>query len=463
MVVNERSYKGATMGTVRLGSGSAYWGDLLEPAVKLVERGNLDYLSFDHLAELTLAILQRHRAKDPSRGYIPDIVPFMDAILPLARERGTRLVTNAGGANPPAGGQQVVEVARRHGLARTTVGVVTGDDVLAAMLRLADAGRSFPNLDTGEPSIDRIRDRIVAANAYIGSEGIVEALGAGAHVVVAGRCSDNALYVGPLMHEFGWTYSMVERMGAAVTIGHLVECAALLTGSLSNLWADAQAIWDIGFPIAEVDERGDAVLSKVDGTGGLINEVTVKEQLLYEVHDPRRYLMPDGTADFTAPTLREVGPDRVRVTGMTGTARPDELKVCVGYDDGWIGDGIAMFSWPDALEKARRGEEIVRQRLKICDVNPRSLSFEYLGVDTLHGPSAPEPQCEANEVGLRVAAHCATREEAHAVRQEVLHLWTLGGVGSAIAPPGRPRPVIALWPTLIPREAVDVRVDLLEA
>lgn len=449
--------------TVRLGSGSAYWGDLLEPAVKLAERGELDYLSFDHLAELTLAILQRHRVKDPTRGYIPDIVPFMEAILPIAKPRGTRLLTNAGGANPPGAAQQVVEIARRHGLAGTKVGVVTGDDVLDRMRRLAADGLAFPNLDTGEETISRIEDRMVAANAYIGSEGLIACLEQGADVVVAGRCSDNALYAAPLMYEFGWDYDDPEHVGAAVTIGHMVECAALLTGSLSNFWREAGPVWDIGFPIVEVDERGDAVFTKLEGTGGLVTEWTCKEQLLYEVHDPSSYVMPDGIADFTTPRLEQVGQDRVRVTGMTGRPRPETLKVCVGYSDGWIGEGIAMFSWPDALDKARKGEEIVRQRLKIVGVHPRSLHFELLGVDTLHGPAAPDPACELNEVGLRVAAHCDTVEEATAVRQEVLHLWTLGGVGSAIAPPSRPRPVISLWPTLIPRDAVEVSVDVLEA
>ena len=451
------------MKTLRLGSGSAYWGDLMEPAVELAERGELDYLSFDHLAELTLAILQRHRAKDPSRGYIADIVPWMDAILPVARSKGTKLITNAGGANPPAAGEKVLEIARSHGLTDTRVAVVTGDDVHAKMLELHEQGVAFPNLDTGEADLDRIKDRIVAANAYIGAEGVVTGLEQGAHVVITGRASDNALYVGPLMHEFGWTYDDTEKVGAAVTIGHILECAALATGSLSNFWREARPLSNIGFPFADVEESTDAVVSKLDGTGGLVTEMTIKEQLLYEVHDPANYLMPDGIADFTAPSVEQVGEDRVRVAGMTGKPRPDQLKVCVGFDDGWIGEGVAMFSWPDAHDKAKNGEEIVRDRLKLLDVEPREVVFEYLGVNTLHGPTAPDPECEPNEVGLRVAAHCDTREEAEVVRREILHLWTLGGVGSAIMPPGRPRPVVSLWPTLIPRDAVEVDVAVLEA
>lgn len=451
------------MRSVRLGSGSAYWGDLMEPAVELAQRGELDYLCFDHLAELTLSILQRQRAKDPTRGYIADIVPWMEAILPVARANGTRLVTNAGGANPAAAGERVLDIARRNDLAGTRVAVVTGDDVHETMLRLHDDGLAFPNMDTGEEDLSRIRERIVAANAYIGAEGIVEGLAGGAHVVVTGRASDNALYVGPLMHEFGWTFDDVERMGAAVTIGHILECAALASGSLSNFWREAKPLSRVGFPFADIDEHGDAVVSKLDGTGGLVTELTIKEQLLYEIHDPKRYLMPDAIADFTAPTLEQVGTDRVRVTGMTGTTRPDQLKVCIGFEDGWIGEGVAMFSWPEAYDKARAGEEIVRDRLDMLGVRPREIVFELLGVNTLHGPTAPDPTGEPNEVGLRVAAHCDTRAEAEVVRREILHLWTLGGVGSAILPPGRPRPVTSLWPTLIPRDAVDVHVDVLEA
>jgi hypothetical protein len=449
--------------SVRIGSGSAYWGDLLEPAVKLAEHGKLDYIGFDHLAELTLAILQRQKAKNPDSGYIADIEPWTDAILPIARRNGTKMITNAGGANPAAGAAKVVEIARKHGLQGTKVGIVTGDDVMAAMNRLADNGYQFTNLDNGDTDYAAIRDKVVAANAYIGADGMIEALAAGADVVVAGRVSDNAMYVAPLMHEFGWTYDNPDLVGAAVTIGHLLECAALMTGSLSNFWNEGGDTWDIGFPFADVTPDGLATFSKLAGTGGLVTEFTLKEQLVYEIADPARYLMPDGVADFTAPTFTQAGPDIVKASGMTGTPRPDTLKVCVGYWDGWIGEGIAMFSWPDAYAKAKKGAEIVRERLNMFDIKPEDITFEFLGVNTLHGPTAPEPTHDLNEVGLRVAARCRTKEEADAVRREVLHLWTLGGVGSAILAPGRPRPVIGLWPTLIPRDEVPVSVDVVEA
>ncbi|MDC5696535.1 DUF1446 domain-containing protein [Intrasporangium calvum] len=447
--------------TVRIGSGSAYWGDVLEPAIDLARDGKLDYIAFDHLAELTLAILQRQRAKDPDSGYIADIIPWTEAILPIARQNGVRMLTDAGGANPLAGAKKVVEIAKRNGFDGMKVGVVTGDDVLEQVLRLHAEGHIFENLDNGDTDFAIIKDKIVAANAYIGAEGMVEALDAGAEVVVAGRVSDNAMYVAPLMHEFKWGFDKPELIGAAVTIGHLLECAALMTGSLSNFWSEAGETWNIGFPFADVSEDGTAVFSKLEGTGGLVTEMTLKEQLVYEISDPARYLMPDGIADFTKPHFEQVGPDKVRATGMTGIERPETLKVCIGYMDGWIGEAIAMFSWPDAREKAEKGAEIVRRRLDSLGVKPLDIAFEYLGMNTLHGPVAPALQCEPNEVGLRIAARCATREEADIVRREALHLWTLGGVGSAILPPGRPRPVIGLWPTLIPRSEVQVDVEIL--
>lgn len=447
--------------TVRIGSGSAYWGDVLEPAIDLARDGKLDYLSFDHLAELTLAILQRQRSKNPEAGYIADIVPWTEAILPIARENGVKMLTDAGGANPLAGAKEVIEIAQRHGYSGMKVGVVTGDDVLEQVMRLHREGHVFENLDNGDVDFGAVMDKVVAANAYIGADGMVEALGAGADMVVAGRVSDNAMYVAPLMHEFGWSFDEPERIGAAVTIGHLLECAALMTGSLSNFWADAGDTWNIGFPFADVGEDGTAVFSKLPGTGGLVTEMTLKEQLVYEISDPTRYLMPDGIADFTKPVFTQVGEDEVRATGMTGSKRPDTLKVCIGYMDGWIGEAIAMFSWPDAKAKAEKGAEIVRRRLEILGVKPLDITYEFLGLNTLHGPTAPAASGDLNEVGLRIAARCATREEADIVRREALHLWTLGGLGTAILPPGRPRPVIGLWPTLIPRSEVTVDVDLL--
>ncbi len=451
------------MKTIRLGSGSAYWGDLMEPAVELADKGELDYLCFDHLSELTLAVLQRQKAKDPREGYIHDIEPWLEAVLPQARKQGFKIITNAGGANPAAAAQKVIEVAERLGLGPIKIAVVTGDDIFPDLDEMRSMGIKFPNLDTGEDDLDRIRPEIVAANAYVGSKEIAEGLAAGADVVVTGRCSDTALYIGPMMHEFGWTYADADRdrMGAAITIGHVVECAALATGAVSNLWRQAVDPWRPGYPIAEVSEDATAVITKVAGSGGILNEWSIKEQLVYEIGDPQNYYMPDGIADFTTVKVEEIGPERVKLSNMTGKGLPDKLKVCIGYRDGWQGEGTLLFSWPDAYEKAKRGERIIRERLQLLGVEPVELRFDYIGVNALHGPASPPPG-ELNEVGLRVAVRTRTKAEADTVKRESTHLWTLGGIGTGYLSPAQPRPSVSLWPTLVPREQVRLNLTMVD-
>lgn len=450
------------MRTIRIGNGSAYWGDMLDPAVELAERDELHYLGLDHLAELTLAILQRMKAKNPNEGFIPDLVPWMEALLPVSRRTGVKLITNAGGANPEAGGRAVVELARRMGFHGLKVAIVSGDDVLPKLDALAADGVRFVNMDTGEEGLDRVRDHILAANAYLGSDPIVAALAQGAEVVVTGRVTDSALTIGPILHEFGWSFDDPDwdRIGAAIIVGHIVECACFCTGGGSNQWREAVDAWRIGFPIAEFSEDGTAVITKVPGSGGIVNQWTVKEQITYEVTDPENYVTPDGVADFTHIQVEEIGPDRVRVSGMRGKPRPSTLKVCIGYLDGWIAEGLLIFSWPDALEKAQRSEQIVRKRLEYLGIHPEDLRFDYVGINTLHGSVAPPPSRDLNEVGLRVAAKCQTQTEADAVRREATHLWTLGGVGTAFGVPFRPRPVVSLWPTLVPRDAIQARLTV---
>jgi hypothetical protein len=451
------------MKTVRLGNGSAYWGDMLDPAVDVAAKGDIDYLGLDHLAELTLAILQRYKNKNPEHGYIPDLIPWTKALLPITHEKGITMITNAGGANPEEGTRRVIELAREMGFQGLKVATVSGDDVLGKLDALEAEGVPFVNMDTGEEGLDRVRKDIVAANAYVGSEGILEALQAGAEYIIAGRISDGAPFVGALMHEFGWRFKdgYWDKIGGGIIIGHLLECACFSTGGGSNQWREAKDAWKIGFPIAEVNEIPEAIITKAPDTGGIVNQWTVKEQLLYEVLDPHNYLMPDGIGDLGEVTVKEVGENRVQVKGFRGKPRPDTLKLCIGYNDGWIAEGLLLFSWPDALEKARRAEDIVRKRLKHrVNVEPVEIRFDYVGVNALHGQTASTPDCELNEVGLRIAAKVRTRAEADLVRREATHLWTLGGVGTAFGVPFPLRPVVSLWPTLVPRDAVETKVTV---
>lgn len=452
------------MKKVVIGSGSGFWGDLLEPAVEMAKRSDVQYIGFDHLAELTMAILNRMKTKNPEAGYIPDIVPWMKAMLPVTVPKGIKMITNAGGANPTQAALKVKEVIKELDLGPMKIGVVSGDDILSYMDDVRAQGWKFRNLDTGEEDIVSIRDSIVAANAYIGADLIIEELRNGADMVITGRASDNALYVGPLMYEFGWEYGdkYTDLIAAAVTVGHIIECSACVTGGMSNMWRVSERPWEIGFPMAEFYENGEAVITKTPGSGGIVNQWTVKEHLLYEIMDPANYMMPDGIADFTALEITEEDRNRVRVSNMRGSKRPDTLKVCIGYRDGFIGEGLAFFPWPDALEKAKWAEKWVRERFKSLNVEFRELRIDLVGVNMLHGEVAPVVDKDLNEVGIRIAARTNTYQEAEVVRREATHLWTMGPIGSSFGVPLNVRPVIALWPSLVPREAVKMESHIME-
>ena len=450
---------------IRLGAGSGFWGDALDPAVELLEKGNLDYLGFDFLAELTMAILQRQKLKSPEAGYVPDVVTYMKAMMAPARERGTRLVSNGGGANPAGAARAIAAEAAREGLRGMKIGLVEGDDLLPQLDQLVRDGLPLTNMETGDEDFAAIRSRVVAANVYTDASGIIEALGAGADVVVTGRVSDNAVYVGPLMHEFGWRYDAehADRIGAAITIGHVVECAAACTGGMSSRYAEMPDMGRVGFPLVEFHRDGSAVITKLPGTGGRVDQWTIKEHLLYEIADPRQYVMPDGVADFTTLRLLEEEPDRVRMTGMSGRPRPERLKLLVGYQDGWIGEGMMFFPWPDAVGRAAKARRTLTERFDRLGLKAEEIHFDLIGVNMLHGPAAPPPQYEPNEVGLRVAVRTRTQEEAEKVRRACSHLWIMGPGGTSFGAPLKPRPIIALWPTLVPRELVRQRVEILEA
>lgn len=452
------------MKKVNIGSGSAYWGDVLEPAVEMAERSDVQYIGFDHLAELTMAILNRMKMKNPELGYIQDIIPWMKKMLPVTVPKGIKMITNAGGANPLQAALEVKKIVQSLKLGRMKIGVVHGDDILSYIDEIRAKGWKFKNLDTGEEDLDRIRKDLVAANAYIGADLIIEELKNGADMVITGRVSDNALYVGPLMHEFSWDYSeqFIDRIAAAVTVGHIIECSACVTGGMSNMWRVSEKPWEIGYPIAEFFENGEAVITKTPDSGGIVNPWTVKEHLLYEIMDPANYMMPDGIADFTALRLTEEGRNRVRVTDMKGKKRPDTLKVCIGYRNGFIGEGLAFFPWPDALEKAKWAERWLRERFKRLGVQFEELRIDYVGVNMLHGEAAPIEDKEFNEVGIRVAGKAKTREEAEVIRREATHLWTMGPIGSSFGVPLDVRPVVALWPSLVPREAVKTESQIME-
>lgn len=459
MTARERGRQRAPGAPLRIGCGAGYAGDRIEPAVELVERGDLDYIVFECLAERTIAIAQQAKAHDPQLGFDGRLEERMAAVLPACAERGIGIITNMGAANPLAGAQRIVEVAARLGVRPLTIAVVTGDDVTA----LVTAG-VFPASQDGEPFA---ADAVVCANAYLGAEPLVEALRRGADVIITGRVADPSLFLAPIAVHHGWSLDDWPRMGQATLVGHLLECAGQVSGGyfadsgLADGRKDVPGLARLGFPLAEVAADGHAIITKVEGSGGVVNAATCKEQLLYEIHDPAAYVTPDTVADFSDVHMIDQGGDRVRVEGASGRERPAALKVSIGQFDGWIGEGQMSYAGPRAVARARLAGQIVAERLRLTGVTPREIRYDLIGVDALHGPrlsSRPEPSGDPYEVRLRVAARTGSARDAQRVAQEVEALYTNGPAGGGGAST-TVRQVLAMRSAFVPREAVKWRVD----
>lgn len=422
------------MKTLRIGSGAGYGGDRIEPALDLIERGDLDYIGFECLAERTIALAQRQKLKDPSTGYNELLEYRMERMLPLLRDRRVRVITNMGAANPLAAAGLVRAMAAGLGMEGFRVAAITGDDVLGRIDRYL--GNEI--LETGE-RLESIASRIISANAYIGSLGIVDALRQGADIVIGGRIADPSLFLAPLMYGFGWNPDDYERIGKGILAGHMLECSSQVTGGYfaDPGWKEVPELWNVGFPIAEVDESGDFVITKLEGSGGLVSPATCKEQIIYEIHDPANYHTPDGVADYRGVTVDQAGKDRVRVRGATGKAGSGLLKVSVGYSDGFIGEGEISYGGPGARERAALAGSVVRRRLEHLGIPLEELRIEHMGVDSLYGDRLGERLCARSgdgvrgpcEVRLRVAARAADRRDAERIGNEVEALYLNGPSG----------------------------------
>jgi len=450
---------------VRIGAGQGFWGDSPYPALDVVGYGDVHYLCCDALAELTLAILQKQRQRDPAKGYVWDVIPLLQMVLPVCREKKIKILTNAGGINPEGAARAVYELAKRLGMQGMKIAVATGDDILSRLAELREKGISLTNLETGE-ELAAIQERILFANAYLGARPLVEALEMGADVVIAGRTADPAQFLAPLVFELGWAWDDWDKLAAGTVLGHLMECSAQSTGgNFGGDWWNIPDMERMGYPVAEVYENGEAVLTKPAGTGGRVDRETVKEQLLYEVHDPAAYLTPDVVADFTTVRLENAGPDMVRIYGVQGKPRPTHLKVSIGYSDGFLGEGNIRYSWPDALAKARKADEIIRRQFALAGLQFEEIRTEFIGYNSLTGPLAWEPGEDLNEVGLRITVRTKSEKDAALVPRFFPPLALNGppgasGAGGAV----RPRELLGMWPALVPREEVEaqVRVSILE-
>lgn len=442
---------------MRIGCGAGYAGDRLEAAVDLVSRGELDYLVLECLAERTMALATALRRSDPTLGYDSALAARMEALLPLcARRPGrpTRLISNLGAANPLAAAERTAEIAGRLGLTDLLVGAVDGDNVLD---RLAEVDAQL--LETSEP----VRDILPAvrwAHAYVGAEALVPALRAGCDVVIGGRIADPSLFVAPLAYEFGWALDDWALLGSGTLVGHLLECGSSVTGGYfaDPGRKDVTGMSDVGMPIADVAPDGTATITKTPGSGGSVSVRTCREQLLYEIHDPAGYLTPDVTADFSRAGLADAGPDRVALSGGSGRSRPDLLKVIMGVDDGFIGEGEMSYAGPNAIGRARLAAEIVQDRLRRQRIRFSSLRTDYIGHDSTLGPIArrlapPDPF----EVRLRIAARTSTLAEAHRIGEEVEAL-TITGPAGGCGKRSAARAVVSVRSTLVPRSLVTNRL-----
>jgi Acyclic terpene utilisation family protein AtuA len=447
---------------IRIGAAAAWWGDRIEPARLNAEQGQLDYLCFETMAEATVSAAQVRARRDPSfEGYDTYLDERMKAVLPACMENRTRIISNQGWINAQGAAERVVHWLRHLGHRGVKVAAVNGSLITDRVLSLTDR-----ILENGKPT-SGLAAHLISAEAYLGAEPMVEALRQGADIVITGRVADPSLFMAPMMHEFGWDPLDHQRLGQGMGIGHLMECGAQVTGGYFSDpgFKDVPEPWNFGFPIAEVEPDGTAVLTKVSGTGGAVNLQTVKEQMLYEVHDPANYLTPDVVVDFTTARLQQVGPDRVKVSHIGGKPRTPTLKVSIGCTEGFIGEDMFFYAGPGALRRAELARKILTERFRIVNLQAEEVRIDFLGLNAIHGAATPAHAPEPYEIAVRVAARTATREEALKVGREVdgMAVSGIAHTGKRVPHADRVREVIGVWSSLVPREQVPASIVYLES
>ena len=449
---------------LRIAAGQGFWGDLPDAPVRQVEGGPIDYLMLDYLAEVTMSIMQKQRSRDPLAGYAKDFIPLMKQILPACVERNIRVTANAGGVNVKGCAEALSEVARELDLAgKVRIGIVTGDDIMPQLDELLSRGIELRNMDTDEP-LSTVRDRIQSANVYLGAAPMVEALDRGAQFVITGRATDTGLTLAPLMHEFGWAAEDWDKMAAGTIAGHIIECGAQCSGGNCQFeWRSIPNLADVGFPIVEASPDGTFVITKHERTGGWVTIPSVKEQLVYEMGDPREYITPDCVADFTTVQLEYEGRDRVRVFGIKGRPATDLYKASISYSAGYKAVGTLVYSWPEAFDKAQAADRILRARLDRMGLKFDQILTEFVGVNATHGPLAGTPSPDIPEVQLRVAVRSDNRATVERFTREIAPLVLTGPPGVTGFAGGRPKveEIVAYWPALIPKAEISTAVDVI--
>ncbi|MFN0139466.1 MAG: acyclic terpene utilization AtuA family protein [Pyrinomonadaceae bacterium] len=485
--------------TVRVAGGQGFWGDLLTAPIDQVRKGPIDYLMLDYLAEVTMSIVQKQKARDPNAGYARDFVTLMQEILPDCVEKNIKVLSNAGGVNVEGCAAAIKQVAQNLGLqGAVKIGVITGDDILDKLDNFLARGVEINSMDDGTP-LAAIRDKVQSANVYLGAAPLVEALDKGANIIVGGRLTDTGLTLAPLMHEFGWSFDDWDRVAAGTIAGHIIECGAQCSGG--NCQYDWQTIPDmanIGFPIVEASPDGTFIVTKHDGTGGRVNVPSVTEQVLYEMGDPKAYITPDVVADFSSINLEAAGENKVRVFGIKGNPKTDSYKVSIAYSDGYKAVGTLVYAWPDAHEKAQAADKILRTRLDNLGLKFDLILTDFVGVNATHGhlgtrtPSSatagfspgevdgrsmPSADCvgiadegvrvpsDIPEVQLRIGVRGQSKSDVERFTKEIAPLILTGPPAVTGFAGGRPKveEIMAYFPALIPKSLIETKVDIVEA
>jgi hypothetical protein len=449
---------------IRIASGQGFWGDLLTAPYDQVTKGPVDYMMMDYLAEVTMSIMQKQKRKDPTLGYAKDLIPLMQQILPTIVEKNIRVITNGGGVNPAACRDAIFKVAKKLGIRGLKIGVVLGDDILDRLTELDRAGIHLNNMESGE-SLSTVMDKVMSANVYFGAWPIVDALQRGAQIVITGRTTDTGLTLAPMIHEFGWKPDDWDKIAAGTVAGHILECGGQASGgNFSADWRSVPDLAHIGFPIAEAYPNAEIVITKHENTGGLVSLQTVKEQLLYEIGNPSNYITPDCVADFTSIRLEEAGENRVKMFNVKGKPATDSYKVSMSYLDGYTAIGTLTYAWPDALEKAKAADQILRTRLADLSLQFDEIRSEFMGYNSCHGPISVMPD-EINEVVLRFGVRGHDHAAVERFGKELAPLILTGPPAVTGFAGGRPKPseVIAYWPALMPKSAVKPVIEVSEA
>ncbi|RNC80101.1 MAG: DUF1446 domain-containing protein [Balneola sp.] len=448
---------------IRIASGQGFWGDLPNAPVKQVKNGPIDYLVMDYLAEVTMSIMQKQKMKNSDWGYARDFVQVISQILPEISTQGVKVISNAGGVNPLACKDEILKVAKEAGFTNIKVAVLGGDNILPDIDTLLQEGHTLNNMDTEEP-ISTVKDSLLSANVYFGCRGIVDALELGADIIVTGRVTDTGLTLAPMIHEFGWDFEDFDKVSVGTIAGHILECGAQASGGNFTDWEKVEDFSNIGFPIVEAYPNGEFYVTKHEGTGGLVSSQTVKEQLLYEIGNPKDYITPDVVADFTSIQVKDVGPDRVKVFGITGLPYTDSYKVSASYNSGYKLSSTLVYSWPDALKKAEKGAEILEKRAKDLGLQIDEFNKEFVGYNGTN--EKPIDQYEGvddfDEIQMRISVMGPEKKDIDRFGMEIAPLILTGPSGVTGFAGGRPKAseVVAYWPALLDKEAVDYNVTV---